>query len=147
MCKTSVEKTFTLMKARYQSKLNRLLNRKTKRAIAFNEEKNKKLIINFSNKTVTECQEDVLKLGLNFAPVPTKLPLIDTVTAVEAVTKFLNEDKANDLRGRVCGNYVAMWLLNYSGCGTFRDFESDIFMNFRLWVSLLVNLACTTEKI
>ncbi len=45
------------------------------------------------------------------------------------------------------GNYVAMWLLNYSGCGTFRDFESDIFMNFRLWVSLLVNLACTTEKI
>ncbi len=35
------------------------------------------------------------------------------------------------------GNYVAMWLLNYSGCGTFRDFESDIFMNFRLWVSLL----------
>ncbi len=43
----------------------------------------------------------------------------------------------------VCmGNYVAMWLLNYSGCGTFRDFESDIFMNFRLWVSLLVNLAC-----
>ncbi len=44
----------------------------------------------------------------------------------------------------VCmGNYVAMWLLNYSGCGTFRDFESDIFMNFRLCVSL----ACTTEKI
>ncbi len=31
-----------------------------------------------------------------------KLPLIDTVTAVEAETKFLSEDKANDLRGRVC---------------------------------------------
>ena len=44
------------------------------------------------------------------------------------------------------GNYVAMWLLNYSGCGTFRDFESDIFMNFRLWVSLLVNLACTNNS-
>ncbi len=42
-------------------------------------------------------------MGLNFAPAPTKLPLMDTVTAVEAVTKFLNEDKANDLRGRVCG--------------------------------------------
>ncbi len=103
MCKTSVEKTFTLMKARHQSTLNRLLNRKTKRAVAFNEEKNKKLIIKFSDKTLTECQEDVIELGLNFAPVPTKLPLIDTVTAVEAVTKFLNEDKANDLRGRVCG--------------------------------------------
>ncbi len=29
--------------------------------------------------------------------------------------------------GLFFGNYVAMWLLNYSGCGTFRDFESDIF--------------------
>ncbi len=66
MCKTSVEKTFTLMKARYQSKLNRLLNRKTKRAVAFNEEKDKKLIINLSDKTLTESQEDVLRLGLKF---------------------------------------------------------------------------------
>ncbi len=28
------------------------------------------------------------------------------------------------------GNYLAMWLLNYSGCGTFRDFESDIIHEF-----------------
>ncbi len=40
-----------------------------------------------SDKTLTESQEDVLKLGLNFAPAPTKLSLIDTVTAFEAVTK------------------------------------------------------------
>ncbi len=50
-----------------------------------------------------KATKDVLKLGLNFAPAPTKLTLIDTVTAVEAVTNFLSEDKANDLRGRVCG--------------------------------------------
>ncbi len=36
------------------------------------------------------------KLGLNFAPAPKKRPLIDTVTAVQAVTMFLSEDKAND---------------------------------------------------
>ncbi len=63
LCKTSTEKTFTLMMARHQSKLNRLLNRKTKRAVAFNEEKDKKWVINLSDKTLTESQKDVLKLG------------------------------------------------------------------------------------
>ncbi len=75
---------------------------KIKRPVSFNEEKDKKWDINLSDKTLTESQEGVLKLGFKFSPAPTKLPLIDTVTAVEIGTKFLSEVKANGLRGRVC---------------------------------------------
>ena len=42
----------------------------------------------------------MLKLGLNFAPVPTSLPLQDTI--VEAA-KQIPKDDATDLRTRVCG--------------------------------------------
>ena len=48
-------------------------------------------------------QEDVLRLGLNFTPAPTKLPLVDTIAAVEEGARQLNEEDAEDLRGRVCG--------------------------------------------
>ncbi len=34
-----------------------------KRAVAFNEEKDKKSVINYSDKTLTESHEKVLKLG------------------------------------------------------------------------------------
>ena len=59
--------------------------------------------MNKSDVVLTQEQEEVLGLGLNFAPAPTKLPLVDTVAAVEVVARKLNEDVANDLRGRVCG--------------------------------------------
>ena len=45
----------------------------------------------------------MLRLGLNFTPAPTKLPLVDTITAVEEGARQLNEEDAEDLRGRVCG--------------------------------------------
>ena len=42
-------------------------------------------------------------MGLNYAPVPTKFPLQDTIASVEEVAKQLPKDDADDLRGRVCG--------------------------------------------
>ena len=45
----------------------------------------------------------MLRLGLNFTPAPTKLPLVDTIAAVEEGARQLNEEDAEDLRGRVCG--------------------------------------------
>ena len=40
---------------------------------------------------------------LNFAPAPTKFPLIDVVAAVEEGARKLKGVEAEDLRGRVCG--------------------------------------------
>ena len=58
-------------------------------------------MVNLIDRPLTEPQREVLRLGLNFAPVPTKLPLVDTISAVEGAQQ-LKED-AEDLRGRVCG--------------------------------------------
>ena len=43
----------------------------------------------------------MLKLGLNFAPVPTSLPLQDTIVGIEEAAKRLPKDDATDLRTRV----------------------------------------------
>ena len=56
-----------------------------------------------SQPTLTPAQEDVLRLGLNFAPAPSKFPLTDTVVTVESGARKLTPEDAVDLRGRVCG--------------------------------------------
>ena len=60
-------------------------------------------VVNLTDRSVSKPQEDVLKLGLNFAPTPTKLPVVDTTAAVEEGARQLSEEDAEDLRGRVCG--------------------------------------------
>ena len=60
-------------------------------------------MINLTNRPLSKPQEDVLRLGLNFTPAPTKLPLVDMIAAVEEGARQLNEEDAEDLRGRVCG--------------------------------------------
>ena len=59
-------------------------------------------LINLTNRPLSKTQEDTLRLGLNFTPAPTKLPLVDTKVAVEERARQLNKDE-EDLRGRVCG--------------------------------------------
>ena len=63
----------------------------------------KKWVVNLTNKTLTKDQESVLELGLNFAPAPTKLPILDTIAGVELGAYRLGMDEASDLRGKVCG--------------------------------------------
>ena len=55
-----------------------------------------------SERNLTPGQEEVLKMGLNFAPVPTKFPLQDTITGIEEAARRLLQDDANDLRMKVC---------------------------------------------
>ena len=45
----------------------------------------------------------MLRLGLNFTQASTKLPLMDTIAAVEEGARQLNEEDVGDLQGRVCG--------------------------------------------
>ena len=51
----------------------------------------------------SQSQEEVLKLGLNFVTAPRKIPILDTIAAVEEGARKLRVEEANDLRGRVCG--------------------------------------------
>ena len=55
------------------------------------------------DQPLTEPQREVLRLGLHSAPAPTKLPLVDTISAVEEGAQQLKEEDAEDLRGWVCG--------------------------------------------
>ena len=59
-------------------------------------------MMNLSSRKLTSAEEEVLRLGLNFAPAPTKLPLLDTVAAVEEGATRLQDEDANDLQGRIC---------------------------------------------
>ena len=60
-------------------------------------------VINLSDKVLTSAQEEVLKVGLNFAPVPTKVPLQDTIVEVEEAARQLPKDDAIDLLTQMCG--------------------------------------------
>ena len=51
---------------------------------------------------LTEPQNDVLRLGINFALAPNRIPVKDFIAAVETTTTKLDEDAAEDFRMRVC---------------------------------------------
>ena len=61
-----------------------------------------KWVVKLSSRTLTDAEEQVLRRGLNFAPTPRRIPYIDIVAAVEGVTRHLNTEEANELRGSVC---------------------------------------------
>ena len=54
-------------------------------------------MVNLTDWMLSKPQEDVLRLGLNFAPAPAKLPLVDTIAAVEEGVRQLNDEDAEDL--------------------------------------------------
>ena len=57
----------------------------------------------YSRLPLTITQEKILELGLNFALVSTRLPLLDTIPAVEEATRQMDNEDVEDLQGRVCG--------------------------------------------
>ena len=79
------------------------MDRQKKKSIELRPEGHARWVVNLSRKVLTSGQEEVLKLGLNFAPVPTSLPLQDTIVGIEEAAKRLPKDYATDLRTRVCG--------------------------------------------
>ena len=104
LCSKVAERTFSNTKRRHVEKLRTMLDKKEERAgVSLRPKGLDKWIVNLSNKVLAPSEEEVLKLGLNFVPAPKKLPLINTVAAVEGGARRLKEEEANDLRGRVCG--------------------------------------------
>ena len=65
-------------------------------------ERHDRWVINLTERNLTPSQQEVFRMGLNFAPVPTKFPLQDTIASVEEVARQLPKDDANDFRERSC---------------------------------------------
>ena len=98
----AAERTHNETKLTQILKLERLANHRSRRW-ELHPEGLERWVVNLTDQTLTPAQEDVLKLGLNFAPAPSKLPLTDTMAAVESGARKLTPEDADDLRGRVCG--------------------------------------------
>ena len=56
-----------------------------------------------SDRKLTEVEKEVLMLGLNFVPTPTKIPLIVIVASLEGGIRGLKNTNTGDLRNRLCG--------------------------------------------
>ena len=98
----AAERTHNETKRTQIVKLERLANHRSRRR-ELHSEGLERWVVNLTDRTLTPAQEDVLKLGLNFAPAPSKLPFTDTMAAVESGARKLTPEDADDLRGRVCG--------------------------------------------
>ena len=58
----------------------------------------KRVVRNVSSRILSEDEEKVLALGLNFAIAPKRIPFTDTIAATESTARQLNSDKAEQLR-------------------------------------------------
>ena len=101
-CRSSAERVYVKTKERQVMKLEKLVKQKRDvRTRAACDQK--RSVVNLTEHILTDEQESVLELGLNFVPAPTRLPLIETISGIEEAAKRISNDEANDLRGRVCG--------------------------------------------
>ena len=56
-----------------------------------------------SRPDIHTCPGGCVKARVNFAPAPSKLPLTDTMVAVESGARRLSPEDADNLCGWVCG--------------------------------------------
>ena len=103
LCESAAEKTFLKTKKNHVSKLGSLIEKHRHSAVSLRPEGLERWVVNLSDRSLSKDEEEVLRLGLNFAPAPTKLPLIEMVAALEEGANKLRGEDANDLRGRLCG--------------------------------------------
>ena len=80
----------------HQSKLEALLKRKQKQP-ELHPEGRDQWVVNLTERVLTLNQQEILRMGLNYAPVPTKFPLQDTIASVEELARQLPKDDADDL--------------------------------------------------
>ena len=96
----AAEKTHAHCKWRHVSKLEGLLSR-SKKKLELRPEGQARWVVNLSKRNHTPSQEEILRMGLNFAPVPTRFPLQDTIAGMEETTRRLPKENADDLRMRL----------------------------------------------
>ena len=67
-------------------------------------------VVNLTDRDLTPNQQEVLRTGLDLAPVSTKFKNQDTITSVEEAARRLPKDDADDLCSRVCRILRSPWL-------------------------------------
>ena len=60
-----------------------------------------KLVKNFSSRSLTEKEKELLALGLNFAVTPRQIPTLQIIAATESTASQLDKETAQQLRHRV----------------------------------------------
>ena len=103
ICSSSAEKEFKNVKNRHIRKIKRMINNKKSSKKVSGIVKKDRWIVNMSDRKLTEVEKEVLMLGLNFVPTPTKIPLIDIVASLEGGIRGLKNTITGDLRNRLCG--------------------------------------------
>ena len=86
MCDRSRLEAKEETKKRHIKKLEALLDKKKDRnSTEYNlrPEGLNNWVVNLTKRSLTQDQESVLRLGLNFTPTPQKLPLVDTMAGVQ----------------------------------------------------------------
>ena len=87
-CKKPAAIVHARTKERHIKKLDAMiLKKRSVKEVNLRPEGLKKWVVNMTNHKLTPSQESVLSLGLNFAPTPRKLPLMDTVASVECAAR------------------------------------------------------------
>ena len=96
----AAENTQAKTKLLQTKKLERLMNRWNKHR-ELCPQGLERWVVNLTDRTLSEPQENVLRLRLNFATAPTKFPLVDTIAAVEEGARQWNE-KMQRISGDMC---------------------------------------------
>ena len=95
-CSKAAEETSLATKTRQKEKYDKLISRRNGPSLD-----RKKVVKNVSSRTLTENEEKVLALGLNFAVAPKKIPYQEFITATESTARQLDTEKAKALRSAV----------------------------------------------
>ena len=94
-------------KQRQQRKFQSLLGKKTDKSVEKKTDTAQQVMArwvkNISDRILSDPELSILKKGLNFAVIPRRVPVVDTITATEAACRDLNSGDANELRARVSG--------------------------------------------
>jgi len=102
-CEISANKTFVSTKRRQIAKFDRLKgNTNTHRNQEEEMDRRRRWVVNLSSRMLTGPEEKILRLGLNFAPTPRRIPYVEVAAAVESAARSLNETEASELKGSVC---------------------------------------------
>ena len=94
-CKEAAETVNRSTKESQRKKLENLIEQRRKRTRNLDR---KKLVRNLSNRVLTDNEEQVLMLGLNFAITPKQIPTADIISSMEATARQLDAPTANSLR-------------------------------------------------
>ena len=97
MVKNRAHKVFWENKDKQKRKFDRLLHQRTSPS-RVHQHQDKKVVVNLSKRELSENEEQVLALGMNFANIPKEIPTDEVITGTEPLARYLCLETAMELR-------------------------------------------------